>query len=242
VIGALGRTIGFAALGLAAALVRVPPAGSQAEGSISGQVLFVGQRPVPAPPIAVKPADAAACGAHASDETFAASADGALANVIVYLEAPPPGSAAPPAATVKLSNHGCRFQPHVQAATVGSTLIVGNDDNILHNTHAYFEGGATFFNLGLPFKGVQVPRPLARTGMIQFKCDAGHTWMSGWLLVLDHRFHAVTDASGSFRIPGLPAGGYRLRAWHERLGSRTLDARVEPGTEARVRIEYQAGS
>jgi len=207
-------------------------------GSIVGETMLGGAARAPDPPTRVKPADARACGAEVADESVAASAAGGLKDVIVYVDNPPAGTTAAPG-RVKLTNRNCRFQPRVQAATVGATLVVGNDDDILHNTHGYFEGGATFFNLGLPFRGIEVPRPLARAGMITFKCDAGHTWMRGFLLVLDHGFYAVSDASGRFRIPQVPAGSYRMKAWHERLGSRDASVTVAPDQEAALRIEFK---
>ncbi|PYV13502.1 MAG: TonB-dependent receptor [Acidobacteria bacterium] len=220
-------------------LASIPLLQSQAgEGTIAGEVVLTGQPPPPAPPTPVKPADARVCGAQASDESVVVSGSGDLKNVIVYVENPPAGAAAAPA-RVKLTNRNCRFQPRVQTASVGSTLVVGNDDNILHNTHGYLEGGATFFNLGLPFQGVEVSRPLARPGMVTFKCDAGHTWMRGFLLVLDHRFHAVSDAAGLFRIPAVPPGGYRLKAWHEKLGTRDAPVTVKAGEDAKVRIDFK---
>ena len=74
---------------------------------------------------------------------------------------------------------------------------------------------------------------------ITFKCDAGHTWMRGFLLVLDHRFHAVSDSAGLFRIPAVPPGTYRLKAWHEKLGTRDAAVTVKAGEEAKVRIEFK---
>jgi hypothetical protein len=225
----------------------IQPGRSQDENILVGEVILDGSPPAPRPPAVVKPADAPVCGAHIPDESVLVSKDGGLQNVIVYLDditANTPGtgsqSSGAPAPTVRLANHNCRFQPHVQTARLGATLIVANDDNILHNTHAYLEQNITFFNLGLPFKGVEVPRPLKRTGMVTFKCDAGHTWMNGYLLVLDHGFHAVTDAAGKFRMTSVPPGNRRLKAWHEKLGTQTLTVQISPGQETRVNIRFKS--
>jgi mono/diheme cytochrome c family protein len=37
----------------------------------------------------------------------------------------------------ELDNLGCRFVPHVQAASVGQWLVIKNRDPILHAAHAY---------------------------------------------------------------------------------------------------------
>ena len=40
-------------------------------------------------------------------------------------------------------------------------------------------------------------------------------------------FTASTDADGRFELPGLPPGDYEVEAWHERLGTRTLKAKLD---------------
>lgn len=220
-----------------------------AEGVLVGRVRLAGAPPPAPPPTRVKPADMAVCGSHKGDEGVVLGSDGALQNVIVHLEglstSPSPRRDAKNAGTagkVRVTNRNCQFQPHVQTATVGSTLIVGNDDNILHNTHGYLNEKTTLFNVGLPFQGVEVSRPLARPGMVSFKCDAGHTWMSGYLLVLDHLYHAVTDSSGRFRIASVPPGVQRVRIWHEKFGAQTQNVEIKPGQETAIAIQFKTPS
>jgi hypothetical protein len=50
--------------------------------------------------------------------------------------------------------------------------------------------------------------------------------MNAYAGVLDHPYFAVTKPDGSFSIPNLPPGTYKLAAWHERLGSQTIDVTV----------------
>lgn len=232
-------------LSLLSFLLAAARAPSQAqEGTVTGLVKLVGNPPPPPPPTVVKPADAAVCGTHAADESIVVGAGGGLQFVIVYLEdmdtGKPASKPSRPAATVKISNMHCRFQPHVQTATAGSTLLVRSDDDILHNTHAFIDQNTTLFNIALPFKGVEVPRPLARPGMVRFKCDAGHTWMSGYILVLNHEFHATSDASGKFRIASVPAGSHRVKVWHEKLGTQIVPVQVSAGQETKLTIEFKA--
>lgn len=227
-------------------LLCIPNLNSQSgEGSITGFVKVSGTPPAIAAPAQVKPADARVCGREMSDESIVLESGGALRWAMVYLEssglpalsAPAKKTGAGPA--LAISNLHCRFVPHVQTATVGSTLLVRNDDDILHNTHAYLEPNTTLFNLGLPFKGTEVPKRLTKTGMIRFKCDAGHTWMSAFLLVLNHAFHTVTDAEGRFRIESVPAGKHAMKIWHEKLGTKTVDVQVDAGKETRIMVEFK---
>jgi hypothetical protein len=62
--------------------------------------------------------------------------------------------------------------------------------------------------------------------MLQIKCDV-HSWMIGYVGVVRHGYFAVTDADGGFRIPGVPAGKYTVRAWHEQYGWQSLPVEVK---------------
>ena len=46
--------------------------------------------------------------------------------------------------------------------------------------------------------------------MVPFKCNV-HAWMNAYVGVLEHPYFAVTDASGRFSIPQLPAGHLHAR-------------------------------
>ena len=42
-----------------------------------------------------------------------------------------------------------------------------------------------------------------------------HNWMSGWWLVLDHPYFAITDERGDFAIRDVPTGPQKVVVWHE---------------------------
>ena len=100
-----------------------------------------------------------------------------------------------------------------------------NSDPAVHNVNA-----AATENTG--FNLIQQPN-LSSTRkfdkpevMIPIRCDV-HNWMNAWVGVVDHPFYAVTQADGSFEIPGLPAGTYTIEAWHEQLGRTTQQVTVD---------------
>ncbi|MBI2892991.1 MAG: hypothetical protein HYY06_05530 [Deltaproteobacteria bacterium] len=195
---------------------------AQATGVVSGTVRVARPPAAPAPTKVTVQADV--CGQTVPSDELAVTR-GALGGAVVWLEGvPAPAGTAPRPVQVTLDQHRCRFEPHVQTATVGATVGLTSRDPILHNIHAYL-GTRTLFNVAIPVAGMVVRRPLGEAGRVQIKCDV-HAWMSSWIVVFNHPYHAVTSADGSFRIQGVPPGTYPLKVWHERLGEKSASATV----------------
>ena len=84
------------------------------------------------------------------------------------------------------------------------------------------------------FAGAQFTRVFDEPELaVKFKCDI-HSWMNGYVHVLEHPFFAVTDVEGKFEIAGLPPGQYVLEAWHEELGPVQFDVTVQASTSTRA--------
>jgi hypothetical protein len=141
---------------------------------------------------------------------------GGVAGAMVVVIDPARGRAATPR-HLELVNEDLAFVPRMQVATMGSDLAMVNHDEVFHNVHA-FQHGRTLFNFALPKVDSVLHHKLRRPGLIAMQCDVGHEWMTAFVYVSFHPYMAVTDEAGRFRIDGLPAGEYRLAAWHEWLG------------------------
>jgi hypothetical protein len=129
-------------------------------------------------------------------------------------------NAEPPApAAVLLDQKNCQYVPHALAVPVGTQLDITNSDTILHNVNGKIiatEGLLPKFNIAQPVKGLHNKTPaLDKTGIVTLSCEAGHPWMSAFVLVADNPYVAVTKNDGEFTIPNVPAGTYRLKMWHE---------------------------
>jgi uncharacterized protein (DUF2141 family) len=74
--------------------------------------------------------------------------------------------------------------------------------------------------------------------IVKITCDA-HPWMTGWIVVSEDPYVAVTDASGNFKIENVPPGTYTLEAWHETLGSTKQQVAVKAGETAKVAFELK---
>jgi len=199
-------------------------------GAIQGTVKLTGTPPRTQPYAVTDATQRAACTGSVQNDELVVGAGGALANAVVWIEGITHG-APTKRASLTIDQHGCRYIPRVQAAAAGSQVTVISSDATLHNVHAR-QGTRTVFNLAMPAKGMRVSRPLSRPGLVEVKCDAGHTWMHAWVHVFDHPYFAVTGADGHFSIPNVPPGHYTVKVWHERYPAQTRQLDVTAGGAA----------
>lgn len=187
----------------------------QAGAALTGRVVFEGSPP-PAEKIEVK-SDTATCGDVQEVSQITLGKDQGIQNAVVTVLRVPSSSELPPQEG-HLDQVNCKFQPHVQVLPVGSKLKITSSDSVLHNSHGFNEDGSTAFNIAVPIAGMELPTTIKNTGVIKLRCDAGHTWMSAYIIGVDHPYYALTDADGNFIIEGVPAGSYEIEVWQEWLG------------------------
>lgn len=144
---------------------------------------------------------------------------------VVYLEGRFPAPAVAPVAT--MSQKDLTFVPLLLPVQVGTRVEFPNLDDTYHDVFSY--SPAKRFDLGryrpderpVPSQVFDVP------GLVTLRCDI-HEHMRGLILVLATPYFAVTEADGRFRLTGLPAGRYVLKAW---VDSRTVRERPVELTE-----------
>ncbi len=192
------------------------------------------------PPQAERPVlkDQATCGEQTPDPSIELGKENTIANVVVSLVGVTQGKEMPELSdSAKLDQKQCVYIPHIQIVPPGTSVDIHNSDPILHNVHATMNGSATIFNLALPVQGFRMRRRLDDPGLVSLKCDAGHTWMSGYIVVQEHPYYALTTPQGAYLIGDIPAGEYRLRTWHEWLGESEVQVLIEAGTTTTVDLE-----
>lgn len=138
--------------------------------------------------------------------------------------------------TKRINQQGAMFAPHVLPVLAGTTVEWPNNDNIFHNVFSMSE--AKPFDLGL-YKNPEVKRvTFDQAGRVDVFCSI-HANMNCVVLVLRSPFYAVTDDRGRYKIPGLPAGTYHLKAWHERLPPQTQLITVSSDTD--LKVDFKLG-
>ena len=192
-------------------------------GTITGRILF--DRNIPAPIHYTPSKDTQVCGTgdHVSDE-MVVGADKRIGYVVVSLKNVDGGHMNAQASVI-LDQQGCRFQPHVVLIPRGATLEILNNDKILHNVRTTSKKNPPFNKAQPKFLKKIKHTFKAAPEKIKVQCDA-HSWMSAWIVVQEHPFYAVTDASGQFTLTDVPAGTYTIESWHEKLGTQTATVTV----------------
>lgn len=202
--------------------------------TVVGRVLFRGAVP-PAQEIAVT-RDPEVCGATRVIQPVAVdpSTKGLLNVVVSVEEKAGDGGAAPPVVAV-VTNQKCAFTNRVMTARTGAMLEVRNADPVMHNTHVRVEK-RTFLNVALVAGGRPVQKPIKVTGVLNVQCDR-HKFMQGYVMAFDHPYYALTDAAGTFRITGVPAGLRTVTVWHETLGTMKKEVQVPASGDLHVTFE-----
>lgn len=152
---------------------------------------------------------------------------------IVYLE----GAFARPASprTVQLTQKDLMFVPSLLPVQVGTRVEFPNLDDAYHNIFSF--SPPKRFDLGR-YRSDETPVPSVlfdAAGLVTLRCDI-HEHMRALILVLDTPHFVITDASGGFRLTGLPEGRYTLKAWID--SKTTREKSVELGGAEVLRVDF----
>jgi plastocyanin len=139
--------------------------------------------------------------------------------------------------TTNLTQRDAVFKPHVLPVVAGTRVHWPNEDDIFHNVFSMSDTRP--FDLGL-YKGSPPEKAVVfdKTGRIDVFCSI-HSQMHCVVLVLENPFFALADSRGRYVIRDVPAGKYKLRAWHERLPPLVHDV-VVPET-GEVKVDFSLG-
>ncbi|MEO5713449.1 MAG: hypothetical protein ABIT37_08160 [Luteolibacter sp.] len=152
---------------------------------------------------------------------------------IVYLEGTFPAPASLP--TQQVIQKDFIFQPSLLAVRTGTKVEFPNQDDTYHNVFSF--SPAKRFDLGR-HRPEDKPLPsqvFDKAGMITLRCDI-HEHMRGIILVLDTPHFVVSGQDGNFKLSGLPAGNYKLKAW---IDSRTtLEKPVTITNGGRLKVDF----
>jgi hypothetical protein len=167
------------------------------------------------------------------DESLMVGENKGLKNVVISLQGVT-GDTDALGTEFTLNQSGCVFTPHVQLLPAGVAIKVFNNDGILHNIHTFSKKNPAI-NIAQPKFIKKIERSFKSAEIIPLKCDV-HGWMQAFVVVVDHPYHAVTAADGSYAITGIPLGTYQVELWHETLGLTTQEVVIT--AEGATRLDH----
>jgi plastocyanin len=152
---------------------------------------------------------------------------------VVYLE----GSFARPAAlpTAQMAQKDLGFVTPLLPVLVGTKVEFPNLDDTYHNIFSYSQPKR--FDLGR-YRPDEKPIPsqvFDEPGLVTLHCDI-HEHMRGLILVLATPHFTKSDIAGRYRLAGLPAGRYTLKAWVN--SKTTLERTVELKNGATLHVDF----
>ena len=151
-----------------------------------------------------------------------------LADAVVY--ATPAGARPAPAApptTVAIDQIDREFVPLVSVIQTGTNVRFPNKDDVEHDIYSFSPAKRFEIKLysGVPAKPVLFDKP----GLVVLGCNI-HDSMVAYVLVVETPYFGRTDKDGRVSFENLPAGSYRVAAWHYKM----RDPNAQPVSTAQV--------
>jgi plastocyanin len=144
-------------------------------------------------------------------------------------------SPAKPPEAVIINQRNLRFEPDLVVVPVGSTVQFPNADPIFHNIFSLSKTQP--FDLGFYPQHQSRTVKFNRSGIVQVYCHI-HANMYAAIVVTSSPWYARPAEDGGFSWSNVPAGHYRLTAWHKIAGlfKTEIDVPESGKVETAIRI------
>jgi hypothetical protein len=135
----------------------------------------------------------------------------------------------------QMSQKNLDFVTPLLVVRTGTRVEFPNLDDTHHNIFSF--SPIARFDLGR-YTGEVRPIPsqlFDKPGLVTVRCDI-HEHMRGLVLVVDSPHFTISDEAGRFRLEGVPAGSFKLKAW---LSSRkTLEQPLQSTGGGTLRVDF----
>ena len=208
-------------------------------GTISGRILFSG--PTPAMPVIDMSSNPLCEREHKAPvhaQTIVVNPNRTLRYAFIWIkDGLPKAHWTPPAESVKLTQSGCTYDPHVIGIMAGQTLEIVNDDPVNHNIHAEAQTNAPWNIAEAPKAEHMFRKFAAEEVLVPISCSV-HPWMRSFVGVSPHPFYAVSGDDGTFRLTGVPPGTYTIEVVQEKLGRKQGTVTLSASGAATIDFTY----
>jgi plastocyanin len=135
--------------------------------------------------------------------------------------------------TIVMEQRNGRFEPDLAVIPVGSKVEFPNADPIFHNVFSL--SSTQRFDLGYYPRGQSRTVRFNRGGIVQVYCHI-HANMYAAIVVTSSPWHGRPSPDGSFSWSHIPAGHYRVIAWHKVAGIHQAEVDIPENGAADVVI------
>ncbi len=138
----------------------------------------------------------------------------------------------------------CRFFPIITVVRDKRDIRIINSDTIVHDIQAYVTQETTdidqIFNAPLPPRRPIVQKVKLSKNRKVFRMQCGvHAYMQNWGYAIDNPYYDISKDDGTFTIPDLPPGTYKITAWHPlTMAIKEQTIAVGPKAQATVSFTY----
>lgn len=250
----MNSRIRFFVLGCAALILaqQSPSFGQKQSFQLQGRILLT-NFPAPLPTFSAGK-NMGACAAQIPNPALSVGKKLELENVVVFLANIKPEKF--PAAAVTIDIVNCLYKPRVTALLQGDTLVLRSMDAATHHARGYWHefapgwdrlvtkdlfrrDSSEVFNFVFRQKNTSAWEVMNQPGLLEIRSEIGEEWLRSHVLVMPHRYFAVTNASGEFAFHSLPAGKYDLILWHETLGVKRQLVEVSANAKNELLVNWE---
>jgi len=259
----------FTVVAVAAIAFLAAPMTSWAGGTVEGKVSFAGKAPAPKefvfskfpnPKFCVKNKNKDAKSEKRFLNEVEVGKDGGLKNAVVAVMGINDEKFQADFKGQDITSELCEFFPYtgVVVANQSSFRVMNKDADpddpksakgVLHNPHSFEVKGAastTIFNIALPEKDKGLDKPIKlrkadQGSVFKLICDQ-HEFMQFWALPVTSPHYAVVGEDGKFSIKDVPAGKYKVVAWHPAISKGVpieQEIEVKDGASASAKFEFK---
>ena len=218
-------------------------------GTVTGTVQFSGELPLPMSFELRRYPDPVYCGALSDGSgyrllrTVSVGSQQGLKDVIVTIEGIEKGKPFGFTET-KLDANVCQFVPFVSVMREHHLLTVTSLDPVSHDLQIYERDREHVFMMfhrpALTKSGTSdTIHFTGNRSAVIMQCGM-HPYMQGHGLAVENPYYAITGLEGTFEIKDLPAGTYRIKAWHPTLGDKEQSVTVAANGTTSLGFSFEA--
>lgn len=146
-------------------------------------------------------------------------------------------SPASPKEPALVDQSGIAYIPTVLAIQAGTKVEFRNSDPTLHNVHCFCTANKSV-NQGTG-PGQNFVTTFDKPEVVEVTCNI-HAAMKAFIVILPNVFFTKPAASGEFTIANVPAGTWKIKAWHDGCQAAVGSVTVKAGEECTAALDLAA--